>query len=145
MAMGTRKRRQRQESLWYDGELAAAPGHLFYRRLNDVLEAAGFDGFCETQYEGFYHRKLGRPSLPLGQYFRVIVVGFFEGLHSERGIAWRVADSLALRQFLSIGLDENTPDHVTISRTRRLLDGEPHERIFNWVLERLAQSGLIKG
>jgi transposase len=73
------------------------------------------------------------------------MIGFFEGLDSERGIAWRLADSLTLRQFLSIGLDENTPDHVTISRTRRLLDGETHQRIFNWVLERLAQSGLIKG
>jgi transposase len=74
-----------------------------------------------------------------------MMIGFFEGLDSERGIAWRVADSLTLRQFLSIGLDENTPDHVTISRTRRLIDGDTHQRIFNWVLERLAQSGLIKG
>jgi transposase len=74
-----------------------------------------------------------------------MMIGFFEGLDSERGIAWRLADSLTLRQFLSIGLDENTPDHVTISRTRRLIDGETHQRIFNWVLERLAQSGLIKG
>src|SRR3954467_6233790 len=143
--MGTRKRRQRQESLWYDGELAAAPGHPCYRRLNDVLDAAGFDRFCETECAGFYHHKLGRPSLPPGQYFRIIMIGFFEGLDSERGIAWRLADSLTLRQFLSIGLDEKTPDHVTISRTRRLLDGETHQRIFNWVLERLAQSGLIKG
>ena len=74
-----------------------------------------------------------------------MMIGFFEGLDSERGIAWRLADSLTLRQFLSIGLDEKTPDHVTISRTRRLIDGETHQRIFNWVLERLAQSGLIKG
>src|SRR4051795_2480787 len=145
MAMGTRKRRQRQESLWYDGELAAAPGHPFYRRLNDVLEAAGFDRFCETECAGFYHHKLGRPSLPPGQYFRVIMIGFFEGLDSERGIAWRLADSLRRRQFLSIGLDEQTPDHVTISRTRRLIDAETHQRTFTWVLERLAQGGLIKG
>jgi transposase len=74
-----------------------------------------------------------------------MMIGFFEGLDSERGIAWRLADSLTLRQFLSIGLDENTPDHVTISRTRRLIDGETHQRIFSWVLDRLAQSGLIKG
>src|SRR5438309_3983360 len=145
MAMGTRKRRQRQESLWYDGELAAAPGHPFYRRLNDVLEAAGFDRFCETECAGFYHHKLGRPSLPPGQYFRIIMIGFFEGLDSERGIAWRVADSLTLRQFLSIGLDESTPDHVTISRTRRLIDADTHQQVFRWVLEWLAQSGLIKG
>jgi len=74
-----------------------------------------------------------------------MMIGFFEGLDSERGIAWRLADSLTLRQFLSIGLDEKTPDHVTISRTRRLIDGETHQRIFTWVLERLAQGGLIKG
>ena len=74
-----------------------------------------------------------------------MMIGFFEGLDSERGIAWRLADSLTLRQFLSIGLDEKTPDHVTISRTRRLIDGETHQRVFTWVLERLAQGGLIKG
>jgi len=145
MAMGTRKKRQRQENLWYGGELATAPGHPFYTRLNEVLDSAGFDSFCETQCAGFYHHKLGRPSLPPGQYFRVMMIGFFEGLDSERGIAWRLADSLTLRQFLSIGLDESTPDHVTISRTRRLIAAETHQRIFSWVLERLAQSGLIKG
>ena len=145
MAMGTRKRRQRQENLWYGGELATGPGHPFYTRLNEVLDSAGFDSFCETQCAGFYHHKLGRPSLPPGQYFRVMMIGFFEGLDSERGIAWRLADSLTLRQFLSIGLDESTPDHVTISRTRRLIAAETHQRIFSWVLERLAQSGLIKG
>jgi transposase len=145
MAMGTRKKRQRQEELWYGGELPTAPGHPFYRRLNEVLDNGGFDVFCEGSCAGFYHHKLGRPSLPPGQYFRVMMIGFFEGLDSERGIAWRLADSLTLRQFLSIGLDENTPDHVTISRTRRLLDGETHQRIFTWVLERLAQAGLIKG
>jgi transposase len=145
MAMGTRKKRQRQENLWYGGELATAPGHPFYTRLNEVLDAAGFDSFCETQGARFYHQKLGRPSLPPGQYFRVMMIGFFEGLDSERGIAWRLADSLTLRQFLSIGLDESTPDHVTISRTRRLIEAETHQRIFSWVLEQLAVSGLIKG
>ena len=143
--MGTRKKRQRQENLWYGGELPAAPGHPFYQRLNDVLDAAGFDSFCETQCAGFYHHKLGRPSLPPGQYFRIMMIGFFEGLDSERGIAWRLADSLTLRQFLSIGMDESTPDHVTISRTRRLVNAETHQRIFGWVLVQLAQSGLIKG
>ncbi len=143
--MGTRKLRERQEDLWYGSELPTAPGHPFYKRLNEVLESAKFDPFCETNCARFYHNKLGRPSLPPGQYFRVMMIGFFEGLDSERGIAWRLADSLTLRQFLSIGLDEKTPDHVTISRTRRLIDGETHQRIFTWVLERLAQSGLIKG
>src|SRR5579859_5353062 len=145
MAMGTRKKRERQEGLWYGGELPTAPGHPFYKRLNEVLVRAGFDFFCETNCGSFYHHKLGRPSLPPGLYFRIMMIGFFEGLDSERGIAWRLADSLTLRQFLSIGLDEETPDHVTISRTRRLLDGETHQRTFTWVLERLAQAGLIKG
>jgi transposase len=145
MAMGTRKKRERQEPLWYGGELPTAPGHPFYARLNEILDRAGFDGFCEASCAGFYHEKLGRPSLAPGLYFRIMMIGFFEGLDSERGIAWRVADSLTLRQFLSIGLGENPPDHVTISRTRRLIDGETHQRIFTWVLERLAQGGLIKG
>jgi transposase len=105
MAMGTRKKRQRQEELWYGGELPTAPGHPFYKRLNEVLDDAGFDAFCETSCVGFYHDKLGRPSLPPGLYFRVMMIGFFEGLDSERGVAWRLADSLTLRQFLSIGLD----------------------------------------
>ena len=145
MAMGTRKMRERQEDLWYGGELPTAPGHPFYKRLNEILDDAKFDPFCETSCAGFYHHKLGRPSLPPGQYFRIMMIGFFEGLDSERGIAWRLADSLTLRQFLSIGLDEKTPDHVTISRTRRLIDAETHQGIFSWVLERLAQAGLIKG
>src|SRR5450755_4112522 len=145
MAMGTRKMRERQEDLWYGGELPTAPGHPFYQRLNEVLDNAKFDPFCETNCAPFYHDKLGRPSLPPGQYFRIMMMGFFEGLDSELGIAWRLADSLTLRQFLSIRLDEKTPDHVTISRTRRLIDAETHQRIFNWVLERLAQGGLLKG
>src|ERR1700686_5797692 len=145
MAMGTRKKRQRQEGLWYGGELPTAPGHPFYKRLNEILDDAKFDAFCETRCASFYHQKLGRPSLPPGQYFRIMMIGFFERLDSERGIAWRLADSLTLRQFLSIGLDEKTPDHVTISRTRRLIDAETHQGIFSWVLERLARAGLIKG
>jgi transposase len=145
MAMGTRKKRERQEPLWYGSELPAAPGHPFYSRLSEVLDKAGFDKFCEDACARFYHAKLGRPSLAPGLYFRIMTIGFFEGLDSERGIAWRLADSLTLRQFLSIGLDESTPDHVTISRTRRLLDGETHQRIFAWVLEQLAQNGLVKG
>ena len=143
--MGTRKQRERQEPLWYGGELPTAPGHPFYSRLNKILDDAGFDRFCEESCAGFYHQKLGRPSLPPGLYFRIMMIGFFEGIDSERGIAWRLADSLTLRQFLSTGLDEKTPDHVTISRTRRLIGAATHQRIFLWVLERLAQGGLIKG
>src|SRR6266481_2871166 len=145
MAMGTRRRRQRQEELWYRRDLAEAPGHPFYRRLNEVLDQAGFDEFCEARCRQFYHEKLGRPSLAPGMYFRVMLIGFFEGIESERGIAWRVADSLCLRQFLQIGLDERTPDHVTISRTRRLMDEAAHQEVFGWVLRQVARTGLLKG
>ena len=143
--MGTRKRRERQEALWYGGEIAEAPGHPFYVRLNSVLNEAGFDRFCEERCQPFYHEKLGRPSLAPGVYFRLMLIGFFEGLDSERGLAWRVADSLSLRQFLSYGLDERTPDHATISRTRALIDGETHQAVFDWVLSEVARRGLLKG
>ena len=145
MAMGTRVQLRRQEELFYAAEMAAAPGHPFYKRLNETLDAAGFDGFCEERCRRFYHDRLGRPSLAPGVYFRLQLIGFFEGVDSERGIAWRVADSLSLRGFLGYGLDEATPDHVTISRTRRLLDAETHQAVFRWVLERLAGAGLLKG
>src|SRR5713226_3426492 len=145
MAMGTRKQRQRQEELWYRGDLAEAPGHPFYRRLNEVLDQAGFDEFCEAGCRKFYHETLGRPSLTPGIYFRVMLIGFFEGIESERGIAWRVADSLGLREFLRIGLDERTPDHVTISRTRRLLDEATHQEVFGWVLRQVTRAGLLQG
>jgi len=145
MAMGTRKHRQRQEGLWYRSELPEAPGHPFYQRLNHLLDKAGFDEFCENRCQKFYHEKLGRPSLMPGMYFRLMLIGFFEGIDSERGIGWRVADSLCLRQFLQIGLDEPTPDHVTISRTRRLMDEATHQEVFGWVLRQVAQAGMLKG
>ncbi len=143
--MGTRKRRERQEALWYGSEIAEAPGHPFYVRLNAVLNEAGFDCFCEERCQPFYHEKLGRPSLAPGVYFRLMLIGFFEGLDSERGLAWRVADSLSLRHFLSYGLDERTPDHATISRTRALIDDETHQAVFDWVLGEVARRGLLKG
>ena len=143
--MGTRVKRRRQQGLFYAADLAEAPGHPFYKRLNEALDAADFDGFCEERCWTFYHDRLGRPSLAPGVYFRLQLIGFFEGVNSERGIAWRVADSLSLRCFLGYGLDEATPDHVTLSRTRRLLDAETHQAIFSWVLERLAAAGLLKG
>ena len=143
--MGTRVKRRRQQGLFYAADLAEAPGHPFYKRLNEALDAADFDGFCEERCWTFYHDRLGRPSLAPGVYFRLQLIGFFEGVNSERGIAWRVADSLSLRCFLGYGLDEATPDHVTLSRTRRLLDAETHQAIFSWVLERLAAAGVLKG
>lgn len=145
MAMGTRLQRQRQQDLFYAAELAEAPGHPFYSKLNETLDAAGFDAFCEQRCQRFYHDKLGRPSLTPGTYFRLQLIGFFEGVNSERGIAWRVADSLSLRRFLGYGLDEATPDHVTLSRTRRLFDAETHQSVFRWVLARLSEAGLVRG
>jgi transposase len=146
MSMGTRKHRQRQEDLWIThSELASAPGHPFYERLNQLLDSEKFDEFAEEQCRSFYDTANGRPSLPPGTYFRLLMIGYFEGLDSERGIAWRAADSLVLRRFLGIGLDEQTPNHSTISRTRRLVDLETHRTVFGWVLGKLADRGLLKG
>lgn len=146
MAMGTRKHRERQEELWVThSELPKAPGHPFYKHLNELLDQEKFDEFAEKECASFYADKNGRPSLTPGTYFRSLLIGYFEGIDSERGIAWRAADSLGLRQFLQIGLDERTPDHSTISRTRRLIDVETHKRVFGWVLGVLADRGLLKG
>jgi len=145
MAMGTKRGREQQEVLFYATERAEAPGHPFYQELNRVLEEAKFDGFCERECAKFYHSKLGRPSLAPGVYFRALLIGFFEGIGSERGIAWRVADSLSLRHFLKYGLNEATPDHVTISRTRRLFDEGTHQAVFTFVLGEVAKRGLLKG
>ena len=144
--MGTRKRREKQEDIWIaHTELASAPGHPFYQRLNELLEAERFDEFVEGQCAKFYAAKYGRPSLTPGIYFRSLLIGYFEGIDRERGIAWRLADSLALRRFVGIGLDEYTPDHSTISRTRRLIDVDTHGAVFGWVLSLLADRGLLKG
>src|SRR5258707_34146 len=146
MAMGTRKQRGKQEDLWIaHTELASAPGHPFYQKLNELLESEGFDEFVEKRCAKFYAKKYGRPSLTPGIYFRSLLIGYFEGIGAERGIAWRLADSLALRRFVGIALDENTPDHSTISRTRRLLDVDTHREVFSWVLGMLADRGLLKG
>jgi transposase len=146
MAMGTRRRRQRQERLWIShNDLAKGPAHPFYQRVNELLEEEKFDAFAEKECAKFYAANNGRPSLVPGIYFRLLLVGYFEGIDSERGIAWRAADSFGLRQFLGIGLDEPTPDHSTISRTRRLIDVETHRKVFFWVLERLRDQGGVKG
>src|SRR5664280_338662 len=146
MAMGTRKSRERQEDLWVAyADMAVGPGHPFYVRLNEVLEGEGFDAFVEGQCARFYADKLGRPGLTPGIYFRSLMIGYFEGIEAERGIAWRLKDSLSLRRFLGIALDEDTPDHSTISRTRRLIDVETHRQVFSWVLGLLADQGLLQG
>src|ERR1700676_3786578 len=146
MAMGTRKRRQRQEQLWVtQTELVTGPGHPFYKRLSQLLDGEKFDEFCEQECAQFYADNNGRPSLTPGTYFRLLLVGYFEGIDSERGISWRLADSLGLRQFLGFGLDERTPDHSTISRTRRLIDVDTHRKVFFWALGMLADRDLGKG
>lgn len=132
--------------MWIPAAALAQPaGHPFYSRLNQVLDEAGFDDFVEQRCAGFYDRVMGRSSLAPGVYFRSLFIGYFEGIDSERGIAWRAADSLGLRSFLRIPLDENTPDHTTISRTRRLIDLQAHQEVFKWVLRVIAEKGLLKG
>ncbi|HET6520341.1 MAG TPA: transposase, partial [Geminicoccaceae bacterium] len=122
-----------------------SPGHAFYDRLQAVLVAAGFDGFAETCCAPYYAGRRGRPSLPPGRYFRMHLVGYFEGIDSERGLEWRCADSLSLREFLRLGTTEPVPDHSWLSRTRARLPLEVHEAVFAWVLQRLAEHGLVKG
>jgi len=146
MSMGTRQHRQRQEDLWITHDkLAQGPAHPFYQRLNELLDSEKFDEFVEKECAGFYADNNGRPSLTPGIYFRLLLLGYFEGIDSERGIAWRASDSLGLRRFLGIGLDESAPDHSTISRTRRLIDVDTHRKVFFWVLGLLADRGLLKG
>jgi transposase len=144
MAMG--KRKKHQEGLRVAAvELPRSPGHPFYERLNRILDAHGFDRFVEKLCEKFYAGELGRPSLPPGRYFRLMLLGYFEGLDSERGMAWRAADSLAIRSFLGLALGESGPDHSTISRTRRRMDVETHRAVFTWAIERIASEGLLVG
>src|SRR5947208_2919015 len=144
MAMG--KRKSEQAPMWVSTtDLPVSPGHPFYARLNTILDEAGFDRFVEEQCRSFYAPVMGRPGLPPGRYFRLLLLGYFEGLDSERGIAWRAADSLAVRSFVGLSLDAAAPDHSTISRTRRLIDVETHRAVFTWVQERLVTAGLLKG
>ena len=145
MAMGKRER-DRQPPMWVaTTELPTAASHPFYARLNQVLREQGFDDFAEAQCAEFYAETMGRPGLAPGIYFRLLLVGYFEGLDSERGIAWRASDSLTLRDFLGLMLPAAPPDHSTISRTRRLIDLETHRAVFTWVLQRLGDAGLVKG
>lgn len=140
------KRTSEQAPIWIPTtDLPVSPGHPFYARLNAILDEAGFDRFAEEQCRQFYAPVMGRPSLPPGRYFRLLLLGYFEGLDSERGIAWRAADSLAVRSFVGLGLDAAAPDHSTISRTRRLIAVETHRAVFTWVQERLVAAGLLQG
>ncbi len=144
MSLGKRER-ERQSAIWIETSALAVPGgHPFYERLNDLLDKRKFDDFADRTCCGYYS-KTGRPGLAPAVYFRLLLVGYFEGIDSERGIAWRVGDSLALRSFLGFELTEVTPDHSTISRTRRLISVETHRAVFGWVLNVLAEEGLLKG
>jgi transposase len=145
MAMSKRPT-ERQEDMWVPTQaLARSPGHPFYERLNVLLAEAKFDAFVEATCQPFYAARNGRPSVAPGVYMRMLMIGFFEGLDSERGIAWRCADSLALRRFLGYGLSQETPDHSTLCRTRQRLPAEVHQELFAFVLKVLAEKGLLAG
>lgn len=146
MAIKRRSDRVKQEFLWVaTTDLPMGASHPFYRKLNEILDSEKFDEFVEGLSEKFYAGTVGRPGLAPGIYFRALLVGYFEGIDSERGIAWRASDSLSIRKFLRISLDEGVPDHSTVSRTRRLIDVETHQAVFQWVLEILAKRKLLKG
>ena len=125
-------------------DMPRSAAHPFYTRLNQILDQHDFDGYVEGLCQRFYADD-GRPGLAPGRYFRLLLIGYFEGLDAERAIAWRAADSFALREFLGLVLPEAPPDHSTMSRTRRLIDLETHEAVFTWMLQRLADAGLVKG
>ena len=130
-------------AIW--SEIPRSPGHAFYDRLQMLLRDAGFDAFVEEECKPFYAARMGAPSLPPGRYFRMHMVGYFEGIDSERGVAWRCADSFSLRDFLRLSNSEKTPDHSWLSKTRARLPHEAHEKIFDWVLKLIAERGLVKG
>ena len=144
MAMGRERDRQGDLMVTWE-EMPHSPGHVFYDRLQEVLIAAGFDVFVETACQAYYAPKMGAPSVPPGRYFRMHMVGYFEGIASERGIAWRCSDSMSLRDFLRLENREKVPDHSWLSKTRGRLPHEVHETVFSWVLKLLAERGLVKG
>ncbi|WP_321477715.1 transposase [uncultured Paludibaculum sp.] len=143
MAMGRRK--PKQQGLWVStDEIAKPAAHPFYSKVNEVLEEAQFDRKVEHLCQRFYSPVMGRPSVAPGVYFRMLLIGYCEGISSERGIAWRVADSLSLRQFLGYSLTDETPDHSSISRTRRLYALETHRAVFRWFVKILSKEGLLE-
>ena len=138
MALGRQQERQTDMLVSWE-ELPRSPGHAFYDKLQVVLIASEFDRFVETQCASEYAPRRGRPSLPPGRYFRMLLIGYFEGIDSERGLEWRCADSLSLREFLRLSERELAPDHSWLSRTRSRLPLELHDQVFSWVLQRLAE------
>jgi len=145
MAMGRRQRHQ-QQTMWLATEqLPRTAGHVFYDRVNKILVEHGFDDFAEKACQQFYAKTMGRPGVAPGIYFRMQLIGYFEGIDSERGMAWRCSDSLSLREFIGAGLTGAVPDHSSVSRTRRLIDLETHGSVFSWMLGVLAENGLVDG
>src|SRR5204863_9131333 len=145
MALGRRRTSHQGELFVTTADLPQSPGHAFYDRLNRLLAEADFDRFVEDLCRPHYADEVGRPSLPPGTYFRMLFVGYFEGLDSQRGIAWRCADSLALRQFLGVPLDEGTPDHSTLTNTRKRLPPDVFTEVFQFVLSIAAEKTLLSG
>lgn len=144
MAMGREGNRQDDLIVTW-AEMPRSPGHVFYDRLQEMLIAGGFDLFVETACQPYYAPKMGAPSVPPGRYFRMHMVGYFEGIASERGIAWRCSDSMSLRDFLRLEHREKVPDHSWLSKTRGRLPHEIHEKVFAWVLQLVAEQGLVQG
>ena len=146
MGMGRKKDREKQQDLWVAAsEIVTTPAHAFYERLNTILNAEKFDQRVEAICRKYYKSRSGRPSMTPGTYFRMLLLGYFEGIDSERGIAWRAADSFSFRKFLGFDLSEQTPDHTTVSRTRRLYSIETHSAVMKWVLKILRKHGLADG
>jgi transposase len=144
MAMGREGDRQGDLMVSW-AEMPRSPGHAFYDRLQDVLIAGGFDRFVEAVCQPYYAATRGAPSVPPGRYFRMHMVGYFEGIASERGITWRCSDSMSLRDFLRLENREKVPDHSWLSKTRGRLPHEVHETVFGWVLKLVAEHGLVRG
>jgi transposase len=143
--MGRRPEVQQPE-LWIPtADLPQSPGHAFYDKLNLLLHEAGFDRFAEDLCRTHYADGIGRESIPPGVYFRMLFVGYFEGLDSQRAIAWRCADSLSLRVFLGTAAAEATPDHSSLTRIRQRLPLAVHEQVFAFVLSVAQQKKLLRG
>jgi transposase len=147
MGMGRRKREQQDALFVMASGLPKSPGHPFYRKLNELLAEGHFDEWIEGRCRQYYatEEKRGQPSIPPGVYFRMLLIGYFEGIDSQRGIAWRCADSLSLRAFLGIPLDESTPDHSTLTNTRNRLPQEVFDEVFQFVLRIAVDKRLLSG
>jgi len=145
MAMGKRDTEQQQDLFITHDKLPRSPGHVFYQKVNGLLREAGFDRWVEALCEPHYAKGKGRPSVPPGIYFRMLLVGYFEGINSQRGIAWRCSDSLSLRAFLGIPPGEESPDHSSLSYIRNRLPLAVHESVFVWFLALAREKKLLKG